>query len=239
MTTTASRMPLPAAALAAACLLLASPRAALAAGAPQEPAQPPAPRQTNVVVEQVQSGPAFGFEFEYTQMNRDDAFLLGGYLGVLFDSKLFVGGAGYWQVDGGNSSYYGYDDHYYGYDDYYGANGYGGLLVEWFALRSPVVSLSARGLIGGGIATVGGRDDVYVARPSGGRHAVYPPAPGYYVFDEGYFVFEPQANVTVRFAPGMALVGGVGYRVIGGANGWENQIQGLTGTLAIRFGGGR
>ena len=246
MTTTRSRMPLPAAALAAACLVLASPRGSLAAGAPQEPAQPPAPRQANVVVEQVHSGPAFGFEFKYTEMNRDDAFLLGGYLGVLFDSKLFVGGAGYWQVDGGYTSYYGYDDHYYGYDDhhygyddYYGANGYGGLLVEWFALRSPVVSLSARGLIGGGIATVGGRDDVYVAKPSGGRHAVYPPAPGYYVFDEGYFVFEPQANVTVRFAPGMALVGGVGYRVIGGANGWENQIQGLTGTLAIRFGGGR
>ncbi|HSP92770.1 MAG TPA: hypothetical protein VLN08_17790 [Vicinamibacterales bacterium] len=226
MTSTRSRMPLPAAALAAACLVLASPRGALAAGAPQEPGQPPAPRQANVVVERVQNGPAFGVEFKYTQMDRDDAFLLGGNLGMLFDNTLFVGGAGYWRVD----------------DNGRGTNGYGGLVLEWHALRSPVVSLSARGLIGGGIATVGGSDDVYIARPAGGRngsrHMIYPPPPGYYVFDEGYFVFEPQVNVTVRFARGMALVGGAGYRVIGGANGWENQIRGVTGTLAIRFGGG-
>ena len=227
MTTTRSRMPLLAAALAAACLVLASPQGSLAAGAPQEPAQPPAPRQANVVVERVQTGPAFGVEFKYTQMDRDDAFLVGGNLGMLVDDTLFVGGAGYWRVD----------------DSGRGTNGYGGLLVEWHALRSPVISLSARGLIGGGIATVGGSDDVYyIARPTGGRsgsrHMIYPPPPGYYVFDEGYFVFEPQVNVTVRFARGMALVGGAGYRVIGGANGWENQIRGVTGTLAIRFGGG-
>jgi hypothetical protein len=255
MATRRSRFALPAAALAAACLLAASPRGAAAAGGdPQRPSQPP-PSQGNVVVEQVHNGPAFGFEFKYTEMNRDDAFLLGGYLGVLFDNKLFIGGAGYWQVDqywndynGGYDDYdYGYDygdcyhgcGDYYGYNDYYGTSGYGGLLVEWFALRSPAVSLSARGLVGGGVATVGWRDDVYIAQPAGGRGMVYPAPPAYYVFDQTYFVFEPQVNVTVRVAPGMALVGGVGYRVIGWANGWEDQIQGLTGTFAIRFGGGR
>ena len=46
-------------------------------------------------------------------------------------------------------------------------------------------------------------------------------------------------NVTVRVARGIAMVGGVGYRVIAAANGWEDQIQGLTGTFAIRFGGGK
>jgi hypothetical protein len=191
------------------------------------------------VVEQVHNGPAFGFEFKYTEMNRDDAFLLGGYLGVLFDNTLFVGGAGYWQVDDGYGSYHGYDDYYYGYNDYYGANGYGGLLVEWYALRSPVVSLSARGLVGGGVATVGWDDYAYIAQPKGGRGMTYPPPPVYYAFDQSYFVFEPQVNLTVRFAPGVAMVGGVGYRVIGWANGWEDQIQGLTGTFAIRFGGGK
>ena len=85
-------------------------------------------------------------------MDRDDAFLLGGNLGMLFDDTLFVGGAGttgafYATTNYGSTTI--------------GTNGYGGLLVEWHALRSPVVSLSARGLIGGGIATVGGRDDVY------------------------------------------------------------------------------
>ena len=60
---------------------------------------------------------------------------------------------------------------------------------------------------------------------------VYPPPPGYYGFDQTYFVFEPQVNVTVRVAPALALVGGVGYRVIGWANGWEDRIQGFTGTV--------
>ncbi|MFO7695121.1 MAG: hypothetical protein R6V57_18710 [Vicinamibacterales bacterium] len=244
MRTPRRRSAVQAAAVAAVCLLLASPRGAAAADDPQRPTQPP-PSQGHVVVEQVYNGPAFGVEFKYTEMNRDDAFLLGGYLGILFDNKLFVGGAGYWQVDDGYGNYYGYDDYYYGHDDYYGyndyygANGYGGLLVEWYALRSSAVSLSARGLVGGGIATVGRRDDVYIAEAAGGRGMVYPPPPAYYVFDQSYFVFEPQVNLTVRFAPGMALVGGVGYRVIGWANGWEDQIQGLTGTFAIRFGGGR
>ena len=35
------------------------------------------------------------------------------------------------------------------------------------------------------------------------------------------------------------LVGGVGYRVIAAANGFEDQIQGLSGSVAIRFGGGK
>jgi len=33
------------------------------------------------------------------------------------------------------------------------------------------------------------------------------------------------------------MVGGVGYRLVAWANGWEDQIQGLTGTFAIRVGG--
>jgi hypothetical protein len=35
------------------------------------------------------------------------------------------------------------------------------------------------------------------------------------------------------------LIGGVGYRVIAAANGFEDQIQGLTGSAAIRFGSGK
>ena len=238
MPRTRRRLPLPAAAIAAAWILVASAGGAVAGEDPQRPAQPP-PSQGNVVVERVENGPAFGFEFKYTEMNRQDEYLLGGYLGVIFDGRLFVGGAGYWQVDSGyDDYYYGHDD-YYGYNDYYGANGYGGLLLEWFALRSPAVSLSARGLIGGGVATVGWYDDVYTLEPAPRHGSVYPPPGGYYAFDQTYFVFEPQVNVTVRVAPGLAMVGGVGYRVIGWANGWEDQIQGLTATFAVRFGGGK
>ena len=238
------RLRLPLAALAAACLIAASPREALAGGNPQGAGQPP-PGKGAVVVEQVENGPAFGVELKYAEINRQDAFLLGGYAGAIFDNTLLIGGAGYWQVD----SYYNnygdnyYRDDYYGYDDYHGyhgANGYGGLVLEWYALRTPAIALSARGLIGGGVTTVGWNDDVYIQEPTPHHGSVYPPPGGYYyAYDQGYFIFEPQANVTVRIARGLAIVGGVGYRVIGWANGWEDQIGGLTGTFAIRFGGGR
>jgi hypothetical protein len=230
--------------LGAAAVIALSPLVAIAGQGPQRPAQPPAGQGT-VVVEQVQNGPVFGAEFKYTEMNRRDAYLLGGYAGVIFDGKLLIGGAGYWQVDSGHYDGYGYDDYYYGYDDhygyndYYGVNGYGGLLLEWYALRSPVISVSARGLIGGGVATVGVNDDVYINQPAPRHGPAYPPMGGYYAYDQAYFVFEPQVNVSLRIVPGVAMVGGVGYRVIGWANGWEDQIQGITGTFAIRFGGGK
>jgi hypothetical protein len=240
MSHTRLRLQLPLTTLAAACFIAVSPLAATAGQDAQKSVQA-APGKGGVVVEQVENGPVFGAEFKYARVNHEDEFLLGGYAGVVFDNTLLIGGAGYWQVDSGH---YGYDDYYYGYDDYYdyhGVNGYGGLLLEWYALRTSGVALSARGLIGGGVATVGWPVYADVHEPAGRHGSAYPPAGGYYAYgyDQGYFIFEPQLNLTVRIAPGVAMVGGVGYRVIGAANGFEDQIQGLTGTFAIRFGGGK
>lgn len=221
--------------------------AAAAADGPQAPGQPP-PTRGNATVQRVETGPAFGVEFKFADINDQEAYLLGGYLGVLFDGKLFVGGAGYWQVDdywndydGYHGDYYGdyYGDCYYGCDGYFGyghASGYGGLLVEFYPLRTSAFALSVRGLVGGGITSVGWHDDVYIMGPEPKHGYVYPPPAGYYWADQGYFVFEPQVNVAVKMAPGLSLVGGVGYRVIGLADGWEDKIGGLTGTVAIRFG---
>ena len=230
---------------AAAFLIAAAPGSAMAAGNdPQLPGQPP-PGKGAVVVEQVQNGPLFGAEFKFTEINGRDAYMFGGYAGAIFDGRLFIGGAGYWQVDDTCCGYDNYDDDYYydGYYDYYhDVNGYGGLMIEWYALRSPVVSVSARGLIGGGVANIGWEDYYvpdYPQVPQPKHGGGYPPSGGYYyyTFDQGYFVFEPQLNVTVRLVPGLAVVGGAGYRVIGWANGWEDQLQGFTATVAIRFGG--
>jgi hypothetical protein len=230
MATTGFRRPLRAAALAAACLIVATPRGAAAGGDPQGPGQPP-PGKGTVVVERVENGPLFGVEFKFTDLNGRDAYLLGGYAGAIFDGRLFIGGAGYWQVNSPGDDYYGYHN----------LNGYGGLVLEWYAWRSPVVSVSARGLIGGGVANIGWEDYFVPDYPKGPqpRHGGgYPPRGGYYysTFDQGYFVFEPQVNLSVRIVPGLAVVGGAGYRVIGWANGWEDQLQGFTATVAIRFG---
>jgi hypothetical protein len=234
------------AALAAACLVAMSPLSAMAAGGPGDPQQPP-PGAGSLVVQKVENGPAFGIEFKFTEINKTDVYLLGGYAGYTFDNKLFVGGAGYWQVDDYWNDYYYADDYYYGdcyhgcggyggYDGYHAATGYGGLVVEWFPLRTSVVSVSARGLVGGGVTSVGWDDYAYIQEPSPHHGSVYPPAYGYYWYDQGYFVFEPQVNVGVRIVPGLSLVAGAGYRVIGWADGWEDQIGGFTGSVAIRFG---
>jgi hypothetical protein len=239
---------LAAAILATVCLIVASPREAAAGQGPQAPGQPP-PAQGNVIVQRVENGPAFGVEFKFTDVGGQDAYLLGGYGGAVFDGKLFVGGAGYFQVDSWYHDYdyddCGYNDYYYDSCNYHGSksgNAYGGLLLEWYLLHKPGVALSARGLIGGGVVTVGSDGFYDYVQPPDTRHGSmyppsYPPAGGYYyLYDQGYFVFEPQVNVAVRIVPGVALVGGVGYRVIGWANGLEDQIQGVTATFAVRFG---
>jgi hypothetical protein len=215
---------LPLAAFAAALILAVSPQGALAGEGPEGSGQPP-PGKSTVVVEEVQNGPVFGVEFKFTGIDGQDAYLLGGYAGALFDDKLLVGGAGYWRVDDYWNRYGdGYHDHYGYYDGYgyHGATGYGGLIVEAYPLRSSAASLSVRGLIGGGVSAIGGN----------GFYDY-----GYYGYNQTYFIFEPQVNVSLRLARGVAMVGGVGYRVIGWANGWEDQIGGLTGSFAIRFGG--
>jgi hypothetical protein len=213
-----------------ACFIVLSPLGANAGQDNQKPAQPTAGK-TPVVVEQVENGPAFGAEVKFTQVNDRDAVLLGGYAGALFDNTLLIGGAGYWQVNG----------------DYHLKMGYGGLVVEWYALRTPVIALSARGLVGGGVSTISMPWRGYPVWPASfGRQGppteTRPPmgsTGGYYLFDQGFFIAEPQLNVTVRIAHSVALIGGVGYRVIGAANGFEDQLQGLTGSAAIRFGSGK
>lgn len=240
----------PAAALAAACLIAASSLPAMAqaaSGPPPSLSQAPGA----LVVQKVENGPAFGVEFKFTEINDRDAYLLGGYLGYTFDNKLFIGGAGYWQVDDYDGYYDYYDDDYWGdcyngcggyddYDGYHDATGYGGVMIEWFPLRTPGFGLSVRGLVGGGITSLAWDDYAYILEPgpSPKHGAGYPPPSyGYYYYaDQGYFIFEPQVNVTVRVAPGLSHVGGAGYRVIGWANGWEDQIGGFTGSFAVRFG---
>ena len=211
--------------IAAACCIVLSPLAA-AGQDPQRPAQPTNGKST-AVVQQIENGPAFGAEFKFTQVAHHDAFLLGGYGGALLDNAVFIGGAGYWQVSD---------------DDHVGGLGYGGLLVEWYALRSPAIALSVRGLLGGGVADFdeAGYPDVH--EPQVGKGSGKPPAWRYQddcVDDQGYFIAEPQVNVTVRLGRQVAIVGGVGYRLIAAANGFEHQIQGLSGSFALQFGGAR
>jgi hypothetical protein len=56
-------------------------------------------------------------------------------------------------------------------------------------------------------------------------------------FDQRFLIVEPQADLFVRIARSVRLDAGVGYRVIGGAEGVEKRLRGVTGTIGVQFGG--
>ena len=218
-------LPMISAAVLGSVLVFGTPAAATAADPQAPPARPPT---SPVVVERVENTAIFAPDFKYTAVDNVDGFLLGGYGGVLLDHTIFLGGGGYWMVNG---------------DDLHGL-GYGGMIVEWHLLRSRSVSLSVGGLGGYGVARVssyrGG--DGYPPPGSGPRHGgMYPPGGGYgpsayWLYDQGFMVGEPQVSVVFKIADGAAVAASVGYRFAAFANHAEDQIRGVTAGVSIRFG---
>ena len=123
---------------------------------------------------------------------------------------------------------------------------YLGLVVGWYAPVGDQVRFGARGLVGGGYATL--TDSFPVSGPNrprpfgdwtgmNGGHTGDTVVPQFR-WDQGFLVFEPQVDVLVRVTDWMRFNAGVGYRVIGAANGFENRLRGVTGSVAFVFGGG-
>ena len=217
------------AALIIAGLLVGAPAAVMAA----DPQAPPArPASSPVVVERVENTAIFAPDFKYTDIDRTDGFLLGAYGGVLVDKALFLGGGGYWMVNG---------------DDLHGL-GYGGAILAWHPVRSRQASVSLGGLVGFGMARVSSYDAGYgygVPEPQvrfGHGSRMYPPGgaayphSGYWYWDQGFMVVEPQVTVVFQIADGASIAASAGYRFALAANGFEDQISGLTAGVSIRFG---
>jgi hypothetical protein len=55
--------------------------------------------------------------------------------------------------------------------------------------------------------------------------------------NEQFFVAEPQIDALWRMNGWLRLDAGVGYRAIGGADLLHEQLRGVSGTIALRFGG--
>jgi hypothetical protein len=200
---------------------------AAAAARAADPQAPPAkPATSRAVVERVENTAIFATDFKYTSIDNADGFLLGGYGGVLVDNTVFLGGGGYWMVNG---------------DELHGL-GYGGVIVEWHLLRSRGASVSVGGLGGFGVARVSYYDGGYYTPPvpvPGPRHGGMYPPPAYWEYGQGFFVGEPQVSAVFKIADGAAIAANVGYRFAAFANGYEEQISGLTAGVSIRFGSSR
>jgi len=190
---------------------------------PPGPQAPGPPRRPVTGIQQVstegaESGFAFSPDYRFTDVGRQTAHLLGGYGGVVFAGRLFVGAGGYWQL---------------GYNHNNINLAYGGGVFEWRQWNHRPVGLTLHALVGGGTAHFG--NGYYYGGPG------YPtPYYGYYYpYGETFFVFEPEAQVNVRVGRDMRFSAGAGYRVTstdyhGGISG--DTLNGWSGTISFRFG---
>lgn len=200
------------------------------AGAASAAAQTPAagaPTGGAFVVERVPSGPVMAADVKVTDFDNTAGTLVGGYAGWLSDQRFLVGGAGYWLANGANNE----------------KLVYGGLLVGWTFRAESRVGFGVRGLFGGGQGTL--VDSITLTRNPGSRRGrnVGPgnltSADYRYQIERTFLVFEPQAQFVIRITDALRLDCSGGYRVAGAGDGLDERFSGATGSVALRFGGGR
>lgn len=197
-------------------------------GAAAQPGGAATPRtQGPMIVEPIRSGFLAAPDVKITEVDRKTSELVGGYAGWVTDDTFFIGGGGYWLANSHR------DDR---------EMAYGGLVVQWLARKGSRFGFGAKGLVGGGEATLG--DTITVRVPEvrvNGR--VTTPATTVLSrtrFREGFVIAEPEAVLSVRLTRRMRLAGGVGYRFTGserrGIGG--GRLDGATGSVALQISGG-
>jgi len=184
-----------------------------------EPSQPAPNAPGPMVFEAIHSGWLVAPDAKITQFDGETSELLGGYGGWITDDTFFVGGAGYWLVNPSN-------DH---------EMWYGGLVLQFLARTNSRFGYTAKGLIGGGEATLSG---VTVARGGDFRRGRIEPTPIRTVFRQAFFVAEPEADVLIRLTRHMRITAGAGYRFTVADFGGDSRLRGAVGTLGLQIGGG-
>ena len=199
----------------------------LSAAAQSRVAATPA-MQGPMIVETVHSGFLAAPDFKITELDGRTSGLVGGYAGWVTDDTFFVGGGGYWLANTNRND---------------PEMAYGGLVVQWLALKSGRVGVGVKGLVGGGEATLSDTISVRVPeiRAPGGRITTPATTISQRVrFRDGFVIAEPEALLSVRLSKQMRLTAGVGYRFTGserrGLGG--DRLDGTTGSLALQIGGG-
>jgi hypothetical protein len=220
--------------LAALGFLLAVPLAV----AGQEAPGPPDGKETHLTVERMQDGFLIAPDVKFTDVNGRFANLVGAYGGWMMEQRLLIGAAGYWQTNSTEGS----------------SLSYGGALVQWVAYRDRRLALSAQALIGGGSATA---TSTYTGtlpiehpdqrmepfRFGPGFHGLFPPnyrpptGPVELRLESGFFIAEPQVNLSWKATRWLRVVAGGSYRLVAGTN-MDSSLGGITGSLSLQLGGG-
>jgi hypothetical protein len=173
---------------------------------PGPPPPPPSSPGQNIHFVPSDDGFVFAPDVRFTEINGQFGTLVGAYGGMAYGGKFFIGAGAYFQVDGSNGR----------------QMNYFGPVFEYRMFETKTIGLNAHALIGGGVAY-------------GGNccYPVYGPfhAPYSYYYNDGFFVFEPEAQLVVRFSPIVRLQVGLGYRVTSGYNN-----DGVSGSISLQIG---
>lgn len=177
-------------------------------------------------VERNQDGLMIAPDVEVGRVGSTTATMAGAYGGWMFDNTLLVGAGGYWQTDRSLSR----------------RMDYGGAVVEWLAYANRPVGFGARALIGGGDATLPANITFSVPVPvlqANGRldHFDFKTQTIATRVRTDFVVAEPQADLLLNISSLLRVRIGAGYRFVGAARGFDNQLQGATASVGLQIGG--
>jgi hypothetical protein len=190
-----------------------------------------------MIVERVKSGFLAAPDFKVTEFDRRTSGLLGGYAGWLTDRTFFIGAGGYFTPDWSRDR----------------NMAYGGLVVQWLVHADRRIGFGAKGLVGGGRATLATTSSLLDIRDLRdldrlGDRAVMPSVfdrDGRFVLPvvnvrlrDDFFVAEPEGTVLVGLTRSLRIAAGAGYRFTGGTRGLRDRLDGVTGSIALQIGGG-
>jgi len=195
------------------------------AGASAQTSTPP-PVQGPLVLEPIHSPFILGADYKITEIDGDVGHMAGVRAGRLVDDVLFAGGAVYWLPDGKDGT----------------RLTYGGALFGWSSSPSHRLRFGGGSLVGVGSARLasdftilprdlGPRHDgrsILVTRPDG-THVVRA------LVRDDFFVFEPQASLNTRVTNHVSVDWAAGYRFVGFTDALRDRLDGVAGSLEIRF----
>jgi hypothetical protein len=172
-----------------------------------------------MLVERVHNGFAIMPEAKLTKVDGRSAMLAGASGGWMIDNTLLIGAGGYWLTNNSNGR----------------RLAYGGAVVEWLQGADRRFGFAARGLVGGGTATLS--DNVAYVRFSPDRRAT--PTTVQVRVERNLFIAEPQADLLVNLSRRIRLDWSVGYRLVGAEGNFDRRLRGVTGSVGLQIGGSR
>lgn len=188
--------------------------------------------QGPMTVERLHNGFLIAPDVKLTEVDHTTSGLIGGSAGWVTDETFFIGGGGYWLANQSSTR----------------KMAYGGLVVQWLARTDERVGFSVKGLLGAGGATTAETvtevlyppnfpfgPDGHMLTGDPLMHPTLTTTTASVRVRQGFFVAEPEANLTVRLTKGVRLAGGVGYRAVSRDHRNGTQLSGATGSLGLQF----